>query len=66
MAPLLMMLEVAMDLMQPRLVQRIIDQGIAQNDLNMDHNLKAVRTIAVTMPFMMLIVNMGVIATKKR
>ena len=33
-APLLMMLEVAMDLVQPRLVQRIIDQGIAQNDLN--------------------------------
>ena len=33
-APLLMMLEVAMDLVQPRLVQRIIDQGIAQNDLD--------------------------------
>ena len=32
-APLLMMLEVAMDLMQPRLIQRIIDQGIDQNDL---------------------------------
>ena len=32
-APLLMMLEVAMDLMQPRLVQRIIDEGIAQLDL---------------------------------
>ena len=32
-APLLMTLEVAMDLMQPRLIQRIIDQGIAQNDL---------------------------------
>ena len=28
-----MTLEVAMDLMQPRLIQRIIDQGIEQNDL---------------------------------
>ena len=27
-APLLMVLEVVMDLMQPRLVQRIIDQGV--------------------------------------
>ncbi len=34
-APLLMMLEVIMDLMQPRLVERIIDQGIAQLDLDM-------------------------------
>ena len=33
-APLLMLLEVAMDLMQPRLIQRIVDQGIAQ--LNLD------------------------------
>jgi ATP-binding cassette subfamily B protein len=33
-APLLMMLEVGMDLMQPRLVQRIIDEGIAQLDLS--------------------------------
>ncbi len=32
-APLLMMLEVAMDLMQPRLVQRIVDEGIAALDL---------------------------------
>lgn len=32
-APLLMLLEVAMDLMQPRLVARIIDQGIAQGNL---------------------------------
>ncbi|NLE43231.1 MAG: ABC transporter ATP-binding protein [Chloroflexi bacterium] len=32
-APLLMLLEVIMDLMQPRLIQRIIDQGIQQ--LNM-------------------------------
>jgi len=31
-APLLMALEVAMDLMQPRLIQRIVDQGIAQSD----------------------------------
>lgn len=34
-APLLMMLEVAMDLMQPRLVQVIIDQGIARLDMEM-------------------------------
>src|ERR671933_103378 len=31
--PLLMVLEVAMDLMQPRLIQRIVDQGIAQQNL---------------------------------
>ena len=34
-APLLMLLEVMMDLMQPRMVQRIVDQGIAQLDLNL-------------------------------
>ena len=34
MAPLLMVLEVAMDLMQPRMIQRIVDEGIAQLDLN--------------------------------
>jgi ATP-binding cassette subfamily B protein len=32
-APLLMVLEVAMDLLQPRFVERIIDQGIAQSNL---------------------------------
>jgi ATP-binding cassette subfamily B multidrug efflux pump len=32
-APLMMAIEVAMDLMQPRLLQRIIDRGIAQHDL---------------------------------
>ncbi|MBN1516604.1 ABC transporter ATP-binding protein [Candidatus Sumerlaeota bacterium] len=32
-APLLMLLEVCMDLMQPRLVQRIIDEGIANLDM---------------------------------
>lgn len=32
-APLLMALEVAMDLMQPRLLQRIIDEGIAQSNM---------------------------------
>ena len=32
-APLLMMLEVIMDLMQPRLVQRIVDQGLAQGNM---------------------------------
>jgi ATP-binding cassette subfamily B multidrug efflux pump len=32
-APVLMLLEVTMDLMQPRLVQRIIDQGISRSDL---------------------------------
>ncbi|MBV9849698.1 MAG: ABC transporter ATP-binding protein [Armatimonadetes bacterium] len=34
-APLMMALEVAMDLMQPRLVQRIIDQGIAHSDFGL-------------------------------
>jgi ATP-binding cassette subfamily B multidrug efflux pump len=33
-APLLMGLEVAMDLMQPRLIQRIVDQGSARLDMN--------------------------------
>ena len=32
-APLLMALEVAMDLLQPRLIQRIIDDGIARSDM---------------------------------
>lgn len=32
-APLLMVLEVAMDLLQPRFVERIIDEGIAQSNL---------------------------------
>jgi ATP-binding cassette subfamily B multidrug efflux pump len=32
-APLMMMLEVAMDLMQPRLIQRIVDEGIALSDM---------------------------------
>ena len=32
-APLMMILEVAMDLMQPRLLQRIVDQGIAHGDM---------------------------------
>ncbi|MBN1874501.1 MAG: ABC transporter ATP-binding protein [Anaerolineae bacterium] len=32
-APLLMMLEVVMDLMQPRMIQRIVDEGLAQLDL---------------------------------
>ncbi len=32
-APLMMAVEVGMDLMQPRLIQRIIDQGIANGDL---------------------------------
>ncbi|HEX5417725.1 MAG TPA: ABC transporter ATP-binding protein [Chloroflexota bacterium] len=32
-APLLMVLEVTMDLLQPRLIQTIIDQGIARSDL---------------------------------
>jgi ATP-binding cassette subfamily B multidrug efflux pump len=32
-APLLMMLEVTMDLMQPRMVQRIVDEGIANQDM---------------------------------
>jgi ATP-binding cassette subfamily B protein len=32
-APLMMMLEVAMDLMQPRMIQRIVDEGIAQSDM---------------------------------
>jgi ATP-binding cassette, subfamily B, multidrug efflux pump len=32
-APFLMLLEVTMDLMQPRMVERIVDVGIAQQDL---------------------------------
>ncbi len=37
-APLLMALEVAMDLLQPRMIQRIVDQGIAQLDLGIVAN----------------------------
>jgi ATP-binding cassette, subfamily B, multidrug efflux pump len=33
-APLLMVLEVMMDLMQPRMIQRIVDDGIAQFDMS--------------------------------
>jgi len=33
-APLLMVLEVAMDLLQPRMVQTVIDEGIAKGDMN--------------------------------
>jgi len=33
-APLMMLLEVAMDLLQPRMIQRIIDDGISQYDMN--------------------------------
>ncbi len=33
-APLLMVLEVAMDLMQPRMIQRIIDEGIAAANMS--------------------------------
>lgn len=32
-APLLMILEVAMDLMQPKMIERIVDQGIARLDM---------------------------------
>jgi len=32
-APLFMVVEVAMDLIQPRMIQRIVDQGIAQMDM---------------------------------
>jgi ATP-binding cassette subfamily B multidrug efflux pump len=34
-APFLMLLEVAMDLMQPRMVERIVDEGIAHLDLTL-------------------------------
>ena len=34
-APLFMILEVSMDLMQPRMVERIVDEGIAKLDLNL-------------------------------
>jgi len=34
-APLLMMMEVIMDLLQPRMVQRIVDDGIGRLDLNL-------------------------------
>ena len=35
MAPILMFCEVVLDLMQPRLIQRIIDYGVARSDINM-------------------------------
>jgi ATP-binding cassette subfamily B protein len=33
-APVTMLLEVAMDLMQPRMIQRIVDEGIVQSDMS--------------------------------
>ena len=33
-APVTMLLEVAMDLMQPRMIQRIVDEGIVQGDVS--------------------------------
>ncbi len=33
-APLLMVLEVTMDLLQPRMIERIVDDGIAHSDLS--------------------------------
>ena len=57
-APLLMTLEVAMDLMQPRLIQRIIDQGIAQNDLTVVLN-----TVAIMVVFALIGVAGGMGAT---
>ncbi len=38
-APLLMMLEVAMDLLQPRMIQHIIDEGIAQTDMSVVYRI---------------------------
>ncbi|MCC9076672.1 ABC transporter ATP-binding protein/permease [Litorilinea aerophila] len=35
MAPLLMLVEVAMDLMQPRLLEQIVDRGIAQGNMRL-------------------------------
>jgi ATP-binding cassette subfamily B multidrug efflux pump len=32
MAPVLMLMEVSLDLMQPRMIQRIIDYGVARSD----------------------------------
>jgi ATP-binding cassette, subfamily B, multidrug efflux pump len=37
-APLLMVLEVAMDLLQPRMIERIVDNGIARSDLPLVFN----------------------------
>lgn len=37
-APLMMAIEVGMDLLQPRLVERIIDDGIANNDMDLVRN----------------------------
>lgn len=34
-APLFMVIEVAMDLMQPRMLQHIVDQGIARSDMDL-------------------------------
>lgn len=45
-APLLMVLEVAMDLTQPALVARIIDQGIAKGDLQVVLSTGAMMIIA--------------------
>ena len=49
MAPILMFCEVVLDLMQPRLIQRIIDYGVARSDINM-----VLATAFLMLCFMML------------
>ncbi len=49
MAPILMLCEVVLDLMQPRLIQRIIDYGVARSDINM-----VLATAFLMLCFMML------------
>ena len=40
-APLLMFLEVSMDLLQPRLIERIIDEGLGRGDLSLIYSTAA-------------------------
>lgn len=47
-APLMMILEVAMDLTQPMLVARIIDQGIAKGDLQVVFSTGGLMAVAAT------------------
>lgn len=62
-APLMMAIEVAADLFQPRLIERIIDQGIEQNDLVVVRNT-AMLMIAVALVGMIGGVLCGVFAIR--
>src|SRR6187549_2215136 len=51
-APLLMVLEVAMDLLQPRFIQRIVDEGIAHGDITLVFTTAAWQVVVALVGFL--------------